>query len=342
MMAAAQPFISGAISKTINMPNDATVEDCKNAYRLSWTLALKANALYRDGSKLSQPLNAALISDESEDEDETVEAILAQPAVAKTVAVTEKIVERIVERVERLRSQEKLPSRRKGYTQKAKIGGHTIFLRTGEYDDGRLGEIFLDMNKEGSALRAFINNFAISVSLGLQYGVPLEEYVDAFTFTRFEPAGFVQGNDAIKNATSVLDYVFRRAGDLVSRPQRPRPCRPLGDRQRGDRRLPGQATASDSVPAHNVVSRGLLRGSGDRLTLIQGGPGGATAGVAAPATGHSAPAGGTVLAVRGAWRSRPSRAWPASRGSRRGPPLRQAGPGTGRPQRVRPARPRRR
>ncbi len=139
MMAAAQPFISGAISKTINMPNDATVEDCKNAYRLSWTLALKANALYRDGSKLSQPLNAALISDESEDEDETVEAILAQPAVAKTVAVTEKIVERIVERVERLRSQEKLPSRRKGYTQKAKIGGHTIFLRTGEYDDGRLG-----------------------------------------------------------------------------------------------------------------------------------------------------------------------------------------------------------
>ncbi|KTS15137.1 ribonucleotide-diphosphate reductase subunit alpha, partial [Methylobacterium indicum] len=209
MMAAAQPFISGAISKTINMPNDATVEDCKNAYRLSWTLALKANALYRDGSKLSQPLNSALVSDESDDEEDAVEALLAQPAVAKTVAVTEKIVERIVERVERLRSQEKLPSRRKGYTQKAKIGGHTIFLRTGEYDDGRLGEIFLDMNKEGSALRAFINNFAISVSLGLQYGVPLEEYVDAFTFTRFEPAGFVQGNDAIKNATSVLDYVFR-------------------------------------------------------------------------------------------------------------------------------------
>jgi ribonucleoside-diphosphate reductase alpha chain len=132
---------------------------------------------------------------------------MAAPAAQQAVTVTEKIVERIVERV--VREQEKLPARRKGYTQKAKIGGHTIFLRTGEYDDGRLGEIFLDMNKEGSALRAFINNFAISVSLGLQYGVPLEEYVDAFTFTKFEPAGMVQGNDAIKSATSILDYVFR-------------------------------------------------------------------------------------------------------------------------------------
>ena len=206
MMAAAQPFISGAISKTINMPNEATVEDCKNAYMLSWKLALKANALYRDGSKLSQPLNSSLIADE-EDEDDAIEALMDQPMAAQTVTITEKIIERIVERV--VREQEKLPTRRKGYTQKAKVGGHTIFLRTGEYDDGRLGEIFLDMNKEGSALRALINNFAISVSLGLQYGVPLEEYVDAFTFTKFEPAGMVQGNDAIKNATSILDYVFR-------------------------------------------------------------------------------------------------------------------------------------
>ena len=206
MMAAAQPFISGAISKTINMANEATVEDCKNAYMLSWKLGLKANALYRDGSKLSQPLNASLIEDE-EDEDDALEALLEQPMAARAVDVTERIVERVVEKV--VREQEKLPARRKGYTQKAKIGGHTIFLRTGEYDDGRLGEIFLDMNKEGSALRAFINNFAISVSLGLQYGVPLEEYVDAFTFTKFEPAGMVLGNDAIKNATSILDYVFR-------------------------------------------------------------------------------------------------------------------------------------
>ncbi|MBB6483576.1 vitamin B12-dependent ribonucleotide reductase [Rhizobium lusitanum] len=205
MMAAAQPFISGAISKTINMPNEATVEDCKNAYMLSWKLGLKANALYRDGSKLSQPLNASLIEDDS-DED-ALEEFLQAPAAAQAVTITEKIVERVIEKV--IRTQEKLPGRRKGYTQKAKIGGHTIFLRTGEYDDGRLGEIFLDMNKEGSALRAFINNFAISVSLGLQYGVPLEEYVDAFTFTKFEPAGIVTGNDAIKNATSILDYVFR-------------------------------------------------------------------------------------------------------------------------------------
>ncbi len=202
MMAASQPFISGAISKTINMPNDATVEECKDAYMLSWKLALKANALYRDGSKLSQPLNSALIED-----DEDVDDILEQPAGARVPLIAEKIVERVIEKV--VRDREKLPTRRKGYTQKAVIGGHKVYLRTGEYDDGRLGEIFIDMHKEGAAFRAMMNNFAISISLGLQYGVPLEEYVEAFTFTRFEPAGTVQGNDAIKNATSILDYVFR-------------------------------------------------------------------------------------------------------------------------------------
>jgi len=206
MMAAAQPFISGAISKTINMPNEATVEDCKNAYMLSWKLALKANALYRDGSKLSQPLNASLIEDE-DDEDDAVEALVAAPAAAQAVQVTEKIVERIVERL--VRDREKLPNRRQGYTQKAVIGGHKVYLRTGEFGDGRLGEIFIDMHKEGAAFRAMMNNFAIAISLGLQYGVPLEEYVEAFTFTKFEPAGMVIGNDAIKNATSILDYVFR-------------------------------------------------------------------------------------------------------------------------------------
>lgn len=205
MMAAAQPFISGAISKTINMPNEATVEDCGSAYMLSWKLALKANALYRDGSKLSQPLNASLIEDE-EDED-AVEELVAAPAAAQAVAVTEKIVERIIERV--TREREKLPNRRQGYTQKAVVGGHKVYLRTGEFGDGRLGEIFIDMHKEGAAFRAMMNNFAIAISLGLQYGVPLEEYVEAFTFTKFEPAGMVQGNDAIKNATSILDYVFR-------------------------------------------------------------------------------------------------------------------------------------
>ena len=208
MMAAAQPFITGAISKTINMPNDASVEDCKDAYMLSWRLALKANALYRDGSKLSQPLNSQLIEDDEEDED-AVETLVSLNAPARAAAVAEKIVERVVERVERMREREKLPDRRKGYTQKAVVGGHKVYLRTGEYEDGRIGEIFIDMHKEGAAFRSLMNNFAIAISLGLQYGVPLEEYVEAFTFTRFEPAGLVQGNDAIKNATSILDYVFR-------------------------------------------------------------------------------------------------------------------------------------
>ena len=207
MMAAAQPFISGAISKTINMPNEATVEDCKNAYMLSWKLGLKANALYRDGSKLSQPLNASLLSQDDEEADDLVEELVAAPTAAQAAQVTEKIVERVVERV--VREREKLPNRRKGYTQKAVVGGHKVYLRTGEFDDGRLGEIFIDMHKEGAAFRAMMNNFAIAISLGLQYGVPLEEYVEAFTFTKFEPAGMVQGNDAIKNATSILDYVFR-------------------------------------------------------------------------------------------------------------------------------------
>jgi len=206
MMAAAQPFISGAISKTINMPNDATVEDCKDAYMLSWKLALKANALYRDGSKLSQPLNASLIADD-EDEDDAIEALIEAPAAARAVQVTERIVEKVVEKI--VHEREKLPNRRQGYTQKAVVGGHKVYLRTGEFGDGRLGEIFIDMHKEGAAFRAMMNNFAIAVSLGLQYGVPLEEYVEAFTFTKFEPAGMVIGNDAIKTATSIIDYVFR-------------------------------------------------------------------------------------------------------------------------------------
>ena len=132
-----------------------------------------------------------------------------QPMAARTAQVSEKIVEKLVERIIVMREREKMPDRRNGYTQKAVVGGHKVYLRTGEYDDGRLGEIFIDMHKEGAAFRAMMNNFAIAVSLGLQYGVPLEEYVEAFTFTRFEPAGFVQGNDSIKNATSILDYVFR-------------------------------------------------------------------------------------------------------------------------------------
>ncbi|RQP06983.1 MAG: vitamin B12-dependent ribonucleotide reductase [Paracoccus sp. BP8] len=205
MMAAAQSFISGAISKTINMPNSASIADALAAYELSWSLGIKANALYRDGSKLSQPLASALVED-----DEEAEEILASGSLQEKVAVVaEKVVEKIIVK-EAVRShREKLPQRRKGYTQKAIIGGHKVYLRTGEYDDGKLGEIFIDMHKEGAGFRAMMNNFAIAVSVGLQYGVPLEEFVDAFTFTRFEPAGMVQGNDSIKNATSILDYVFR-------------------------------------------------------------------------------------------------------------------------------------
>jgi ribonucleoside-diphosphate reductase alpha chain len=210
MMAAAQPFISGAISKTINMPNDASVEDCKEAYTLSWRLALKANALYRDGSKLSQPLNSQVLGQDEDEVDETLEAIATdQPAAQRAEVAAERIVERVVERVRETIERDRLPQRRKGYTQKAVVAGHKVYLRTGEYDDGSLGEIFLDMHKEGAAFRAMMNNFAIAISVGLQYGVPLEEFVDAFTFTRFEPAGLVQGNDSIKNATSILDYVFR-------------------------------------------------------------------------------------------------------------------------------------
>ncbi|WP_234855205.1 vitamin B12-dependent ribonucleotide reductase [Paracoccus everestensis] len=205
MMAAAQSFISGAISKTINMPNTATIADALAAYELSWSLGIKANALYRDGSKLSQPLAAALV----EDDEEAEEILTNGSAQEKAAVIAEKIVERIIVK-EAVRShREKLPQRRKGYTQKAVVGGHKVYLRTGEYDDGGLGEIFIDMHKEGAGFRAMMNNFAIAVSVGLQYGVPLEEFVDAFTFTRFEPAGMVQGNDSIKNATSILDYVFR-------------------------------------------------------------------------------------------------------------------------------------
>ncbi|GHE94576.1 ribonucleotide-diphosphate reductase subunit alpha [Aliiroseovarius zhejiangensis] len=204
MMAAAQSFISGAISKTINMANDATIEDCQKAYELSWSLGIKANALYRDGSKLSQPLAAALVED-----DEEAEEILASGSThEKAVTLAEKIIEKVVIK-EVARGREKLPERRKGYTQKAIVGGHKVYLRTGEYEDGNLGEIFIDMHKEGAGFRAMMNNFAIAVSVGLQYGVPLEEFVDAFTFTKFEPAGMVQGNDSIKNATSILDYIFR-------------------------------------------------------------------------------------------------------------------------------------
>lgn len=199
MMAAAQPFISGAISKTINLPNEATVEDFKDAYMLSWQKMLKANALYRDGSKLSQPLNSMSdVLEELEEEDD--EVLAAQDQVVK---IAEKIIHKYVAR------RQRLPFRRGGYTQKVKIGGQSVYLRTGEYDNGQLGEIFIDMHREGAAFRSLMNCFAIAISLGLQHGVPLEEFVDAFVFTKFEPSGMVNGSPHVKMTTSIIDYIFR-------------------------------------------------------------------------------------------------------------------------------------
>ncbi|PID59499.1 MAG: ribonucleoside-diphosphate reductase, adenosylcobalamin-dependent [Ignavibacteriae bacterium] len=197
IMAAAQPFISGAISKTINLPGEADIDDVKDAYMQSWKLGLKANALYRDGSKLSQPLNSLSEDDVDEIEGQKLEED------NEIIKVAEKIIHRYIAK------RRRLPDRRTGYTQKAKIGGQTVYIRTGEYDNGELGEIFLDMHREGAAVRSLLNNFAIAISLGLQHGVPLEEFVDAFVFTRFEPSGMVTGNDRIKMATSIIDYIFR-------------------------------------------------------------------------------------------------------------------------------------
>ena len=214
MMAAAQPFISGAISKTINMPHESTIEDIKQAYMDSWRSMIKANALYRDGSKLSQPLMSGTVLkvDIQEDElmaeglmstEQAVEAMAEALPIPDAKPLAYKIVTRYIAQ------RRRLPNRRGGYIQKAKIGGHNVYLHTGEYDDGTLGEIFIDMHKEGAAFKALTNAFAIAVSLGLQHGVPLTEFVDAFIFNRFEPNGPVIGNDRIKMATSIIDYIFR-------------------------------------------------------------------------------------------------------------------------------------
>ena len=280
MMAAAQSFVSGAISKTINMPNDATIEDCKAAYELSWSLGVKANALYRDGSKLSQPLSSALI-----EEDEDLEEVLTTaPAAERVTVLSEKIVEKIIIKEIERANRQRLPERRKGYTQKAMVGGHKVYLRTGEYQDGRLGEIFIDMHKEGAAFRAMMNNFAIAVSVGLQYGVPLEEFVDAFTFTRFEPAGMVQGNDSIKSATSILDYIFRElAVSYLDRTDLAH-VKPTGEsfdtlgggtegREGGSpRRAEGEVSSSSIEVIKQVSSTGYLRKRlPQELVVLQGG-----------------------------------------------------------------------
>ncbi len=293
MMAAAQSFISGAISKTINMANHATIEDCLAAYELSWSLGVKANALYRDGSKLSQPLASALI----EDDEEAAEALESGSAQEKAAVLAEKIVEKVVVKEVVRSHREKLPARRKGYTQKAVVGGHKVYLRTGEYEDGSLGEIFIDMHKEGAGFRAMMNNFAIAVSVGLQYGVPLEEFVDAFTFTKFEPAGMVQGNDSIKNATSILDYIFRElAVSYLDRTDlahiEPEGAR-FDDLGRGAeegvsniREISGEAASKSLEVLRQITSTGYLRKRVPQdLVVLQGGAGLKAAGAASAAAG---------------------------------------------------------
>ena len=305
MMAAAQSFISGAISKTINMPNDATIEDCLAAYELSWSLGVKANALYRDGSKLSQPLAASLV----EDDEEAEEVLATGSAQEKAAVLAEKIVEKVIVREVVRAGRAKLPERRRGYTQKAIVGGHKVYLRTGEYADGTLGEIFIDMHKEGAGFRAMMNNFAIAVSVGLQYGVPLEEFVDAFTFTRFEPAGMVQGNEAIKNATSILDYIFRELA--VSYLDRTDLAHVKPDGTSFDEIGGGEAEGRPNIEAVNestasksleilrqVASSGYLRKRlPQQFTVFQGGAGvpaasmsAVGAGFAEPGVGFAAPA----------------------------------------------------
>jgi len=270
MMAAVQPFISGAISKTINMPNAATVEECGEAYMLSWKLALKANALYRDGSKLSQPLASQVF--QFDDADDELEELIAAPQAARTTVVTERVVEKVIERVVS-RERERLPQRRKGYTQKAIVGGHKVYLRTGEYEDGRIGEIFIDMHKDGAAFRSLMDAFAIAISMGLQYGVPLEEFVDAFTFTRFEPAGLVLGNDSIKNATSILDYIFRELAvsylgrnDLAHVP--PSQDEDVGHGVTDDERR--EAARDLAQTLSRVTSTGFVRGKLQSLAVVRG------------------------------------------------------------------------
>ncbi|MEE8337651.1 MAG: hypothetical protein V3R95_06300 [Dehalococcoidia bacterium] len=226
IMLAAQPFLSGAISKTINMPNEATIDEVRGVYDAAATGMVKALALYRDGSKLSQPLAAAIDDDLSDEQADLLDEGIEQAAAAAgggdhpAVAEAERIIRAlpVAEQTQLLRlfgagetgdDRRRLPARRNGYGQKARVGGHAIYLHTGEFEDGQLGEIFVSMAKDGAAFRSLMNCFAIAVSIGLQHGVPLNAFVDSFVFTKFEPNGIVTGHDRIQMATSIIDYVFR-------------------------------------------------------------------------------------------------------------------------------------
>ncbi|MBR9859917.1 vitamin B12-dependent ribonucleotide reductase [bacterium] len=304
MMGAAQPFISGAISKTINLPNEATVDDIKSCYQMSWELGLKANALYRDGCKLSQPLSNK--SDKKEEEEDEITAVdkvvgeigntnIEELTQEQVLDAAQKILDNsqsteFMRQLSRIVERKRLPWKRRGFTQKAKVGGQTLFVRTGEYSDGTLGEIFIDMHREGATFRSLMNCFSIAVSIGLQYGVPLEEYVSKFTFTRFEPSGIVEGHPNIKNSTSIIDYIFRLLGfeylnraDLVHIKPQPKEVvenkteaksespklvleskpvsKPTEKAQKaaGNPQPVSSGTASDALPCTNCGSLALIR-----------------------------------------------------------------------------------
>ncbi len=276
MMAACQPFLSGAISKTINLPHEATVEEIADCYLLSWQLGLKANALYRDGSKLSQPLSNKSSDKKKKSAEAEEEKVAVADTASNIVDMSQLTVDELLDEVHKrmqastdtklkrqlslIVEKKSLPAKRRGFTQKAKIGGQVLFLRTGEYADGTLGEIFIDLAKEGSTLRSFMNCFAIAISVGLQYGVPLEEFVEKFVFTKFEPAGMVD-HPNIKTTTSLVDFVFRVLAyeylgrtDLVHVLDRPQVGN-LGDDD-GDATLLGKPELSSirvTAPSANVT-----------------------------------------------------------------------------------------
>ncbi len=299
MMAACQPFLSGAISKTINLPNEGTLEDIADAYRMSWELGLKACALYRDGSKLSQPLSNK--SDKKKKEDTKEEEVVSEaPAAAESMIMdmskltVEELLDEVNKRVQSSKDtvlkrqlamiveRRSMPAKRRGFTQKAKINGQALFLRTGEYGDGTLGEIFIDMAKEGATMRSMLNCFAIAISIGLQYGVPLEEFVEKFVFTRFEPSGMVE-HPNIKTTTSIIDFIFRSLAyeylgrnDLVHVLDKPELANlgnddwdeetpTIGERtpELSDVRVIGSAAPSAKpVPAHRTASARKVQPSG--------------------------------------------------------------------------------
>ena len=346
MMAATQPFLSGAISKTVNLPNDASVEDVARIYEEGWRLGLKAVALYRDGCKASQPLSTSSKEKKDKNADDLKKMSDDVAAAASAATLSAKTVEVAVPNVSSFRTVDgmisptqalapmpqtsapqepqqltlqvnppgtrpfglriRLPKKRSGFTQEARVGGHKIFLRTGEYEDGTLGEIFIDMHKEGAAFRSLMNCFAMSVSIGLQHGVPLSTYVEQFTFTRFEPQGQVEGHPNIKLATSIVDYLFRVLGVEYLHRYDLAHVKPAGDDktidgQDGTPSIPSPPSAATLPPAAPVAALNHTREATARSAQMSEGLGATSADVTTTTTLGAAPAGqlGARRAARG-------------------------------------------